>query len=133
MQLISIIIFLLILLKELRTFGSVPVNIVVIVIGDNPSYGYSIQAPAYDVLFANLQAKYPVTFRNVNRRLIYKAGSFTCYEAGVAMLTVAGELSFSIQRSTGLTIVISPGCSLEVLVLGDFARGRLIKISYEKR
>ena len=105
---------------------SLPINVVIIIIGDNPAYGYYVQAPAYDASFTNLQLTYPNVTAKVNRYMIHKPGNFTCSEAAAVMTVVSGEIDVLIRQLNGTTIIISPGCSLEIIALGDFARGMVM-------
>ena len=119
---------LLILTEATRSDESLPVNVVIIIIGDNPAYGYYVQAPAYDASFARLQFTYPDVIAKVNRYMIHKPGNFTCGEAAAEMTVASGEIDVLIRRLNGTTILISPGCSLEIIVLGDFALGMAMNL-----
>ena len=108
-----------------------PINVVIIVIGDNPAIGYYVQAPAFDASFENLQLTYPKILAKVNRHMIHKPGNFTCIEAAALMNSAAGEAYKMILPLSGTIILISPGCNLEITVLGDFARGLYVYLNRE--
>ena len=95
-----------------------------VVIGDNPIYGFYAQVPVYDVTLTRLRKKYPMALSNATSYVVYEPGSFMCNDATAMMPNVAGKLHTLIQSLDGLTILISPGCSYEVIALGDFARGK---------
>ncbi|XP_055357694.1 atrial natriuretic peptide receptor 1-like [Paramacrobiotus metropolitanus] len=100
------------------------VNLVTVIIGNNPIYGFYAQQPAYDIAYTELKKQYPLVFERYNliRHLIYENGSYICDNAEAKMFTVAGELDRLIRELDGFTILLSPGCSKEVVALGDFAR-----------
>ncbi|GAV06355.1 hypothetical protein RvY_16364 [Ramazzottius varieornatus] len=110
--------------KLCSAFGDV--NIVVIAIGDNPIYGFYAQIPMYDVTMERLQKKYPVALSNATMHVIHEPGQIICPDAAAMMYNVAGKLHSLMHNLTGLTVIISPGCSLEVIALGDFARDQAL-------
>jgi hypothetical protein len=111
------------LLVQCGRLDGVAINIVTIIIGDNPIYGYFAQNPAYDVAFGHLEEKYPSLMKQTRRFLIYKPGLFACNDAAAMIYSVAGELDKLLRELTGFSILVSPGCSFEIIALGDFARG----------
>ncbi|OQV12341.1 hypothetical protein BV898_13369 [Hypsibius exemplaris] len=92
-------------------------------IGDNPSLGYFVQSPAYDVAFSRAVGLYPDALRNITRQTVYKPGVFSCSEAAEIIPFVAVQISNILdEHRFDFNVLISPGCSLEVMTLGDFAR-----------
>lgn len=94
------------------------VNIVIVIIGDSPAYGYYVQAPAYEASFESLRLTYPELLGKINRHTFHKPGLYSCAEAAAMMPVISGELDVLIRRLNGSTILISPGCSLEMMALG---------------
>ncbi|OQV12338.1 hypothetical protein BV898_13366 [Hypsibius exemplaris] len=99
------------------------VSIVTVIVGDNPVYGYFIQSPDYDVALARALRTFPTTLSQVKRLSVYKPGTYSCPEAAALMPILAMEVDQLIRDNPrDFTVLITPGCSLEVIALGDFAR-----------
>ncbi|OWA54921.1 hypothetical protein BV898_19309 [Hypsibius exemplaris] len=99
------------------------VSIISVIIGDNPGYGYFAQSPAYDVALARALRTFPTSLSQVRRLSVYKPGIYSCPEAAALMPILAMEVDQLIRNNPGdFTVLITPGCSLEVIALGDFAR-----------
>ncbi|OWA55393.1 hypothetical protein BV898_19779, partial [Hypsibius exemplaris] len=99
------------------------VSIISIIIGDNPGYGYFAQSPAYDVALARALRTFPSTLSQVRRLSVYKPGNYSCPEAAALMPILAMEVDQLIRDNPqDLTVLITSGCSLEIIALGDFAR-----------
>ncbi|XP_055330966.1 atrial natriuretic peptide receptor 1-like [Paramacrobiotus metropolitanus] len=101
--------------------ASVPLHIITVINGNNNIFGYNAIAPVYDAALAN--AKKTFGFSNVTYTMVYKRGSFLCWEAGAEMLTTSAPIFESImKRPNDFTVMFAPGCSLEIISLGDFVR-----------
>ncbi|XP_055339755.1 uncharacterized protein LOC129589195 [Paramacrobiotus metropolitanus] len=102
----------------------VPIRIVEIFVGDNPLYGYSTTKPAYDVAFREVLPTYPRVSQNLTTVVKYRPGNFTCGEAAGEMVVLMSEMwNMTVDRQTsGPVILLAPGCSTEVIPVGDFAR-----------
>ncbi|OWA50681.1 hypothetical protein BV898_15191 [Hypsibius exemplaris] len=101
------------------------VQVVTVIFGDALANGYTIQSPAYNVAFRQARLQYPDALANVTRHSIYMPGTFSCQESAALVPLLAMDLQDAIERHHGLSVLISPGCSLEVANLGDFARGNV--------
>ncbi|OWA54608.1 hypothetical protein BV898_19007 [Hypsibius exemplaris] len=107
----------------LRSGFSKAVHVITVMIGDNPSVSYVAQSPGYDVAFSRAVELFPDALRNVTRQTVYRPGAFSCSEAAEIMPFVAVEISSILdEHRFDFNILISSGCSLEVMTLGDFAR-----------
>ncbi|OWA52105.1 hypothetical protein BV898_16567 [Hypsibius exemplaris] len=107
----------------LRTGFSKAVHVITVIIGDNPALSYVAQSPGYDVAFSRAVGLSPSVLQNVTRQTVYKPGAFSCPEAAEIMLFVAVEISSILdEHRLDFNVLISPGCSFEVMTLGDFAR-----------
>ncbi|OQV12337.1 hypothetical protein BV898_13365 [Hypsibius exemplaris] len=99
------------------------VTIITVIIGDNPSYGYFAQSPAYDVALTRALRTFPSTLSQIRRLSVYKPGNYSCPDAAALMPILAMEVDQLIRDNPqDFTVLIAPGCSLEVIALGDFAR-----------
>ncbi|OWA54922.1 hypothetical protein BV898_19310, partial [Hypsibius exemplaris] len=113
----------LLVLIALRSSFSKAVHVITIIIGDNPALGYVAQSPGYDVAFFRAVGLYPDALRNVTRQTIYRPGAFSCSEAAEIMPFVAVQISNILdEHRLDFNVLISSGCSHEVMTLGDFAR-----------
>ncbi|XP_055353980.1 atrial natriuretic peptide receptor 3-like [Paramacrobiotus metropolitanus] len=97
-------------------------NVILVAIGQNPAYGYATTLPVYYVALDHLRPQFPNVLNNISIHTVYLPGAFTCAAAADAMIPLAGEIQQILIRLTGLTVIMTPGCSAEVMVLGDFAR-----------
>ncbi|OQV12340.1 hypothetical protein BV898_13368 [Hypsibius exemplaris] len=85
--------------------------------------GYVAQSPGYDVAFSRAVGLFPSALRNITRQTVYRPGAFSCSEAAEIMPFVAVQISEILdEHRFDLNVLISPGCSLEMMILGDFAR-----------
>ncbi|GAU89536.1 hypothetical protein RvY_02078 [Ramazzottius varieornatus] len=101
---------------------SVHINIVILILGEDPSFGYYATAPMYDIAFERAARMYPSLFPNTTRHVLHQKNVRDCASAAANMVDVAGKMMDLVDRQEGLTILMSPGCSAEAMVLGDFAR-----------
>ncbi|XP_055330957.1 atrial natriuretic peptide receptor 1-like [Paramacrobiotus metropolitanus] len=98
-------------------------HIVTILNGDNPLFGYYAINPVYDTALVKLAQNYPLILTNVTRSVIHQAGLFSCPDGAAMIPLVSEKVSEAIQRYPDhFTVMFFPGCSMEVLALGDFAR-----------
>ncbi|XP_055339559.1 atrial natriuretic peptide receptor 1-like [Paramacrobiotus metropolitanus] len=101
------------------------VNIIIIT-RDDPRFGLVSTGPAYDLAIDNARIAYPEVFRNVSVHSVhYRVGRYMgCPEAGEDMgLIAARNVGMqTLRQLEGFSVMVTPGCSPEVLVLGDFAR-----------
>ena len=84
----------------------------VFVTSENPRFGLITSGPAFDVAIENMKRKFPevLTQRNqIQRYEIYKAGIFSCDEAGVEMQFVAGQMANLIQQLDGFVVLLCSG------------------------
>ncbi|XP_055347150.1 receptor-type guanylate cyclase gcy-8-like [Paramacrobiotus metropolitanus] len=99
-----------------------PVNLIIITIGDNPSYGYYAAAPYFDGALHVAEERYPRVFSNYSKQIFHKPGLPACPDAAAEMFAVTGEIYDAVMRTDGFTMLLSPGCSPELMPLGDLAR-----------
>ncbi|XP_055347104.1 atrial natriuretic peptide receptor 1-like [Paramacrobiotus metropolitanus] len=97
-------------------------NIIIVSIGDNPLYGYYAALPYFDVALQMVAEAYPALFVNYTRQVFHKPGLPDCGDAASAMYAVTGEIYDLLQNIQGFPLMMSSGCSLEMMTLGDFAR-----------
>ncbi|GAU94593.1 hypothetical protein RvY_06335, partial [Ramazzottius varieornatus] len=100
------------------------VQIITVINSDNPFYGYSASAPVFEVAFVKMQELYPRAFANVSRYALYSTSKVTCPDGALTVPLISHNISEILagSPSTGLSVLFCPGCSLEITVLGDFAR-----------
>ena len=99
------------------------VNIVILILGEDPSFGFYATAPMYDIAFEQAAQLYPALYSNTAKHVLYQKNIRDCASAAANMIDVAGRMFDLVNRQNGLTVLLSPGCSPEEMVLGDFARG----------
>ncbi|GAV02751.1 hypothetical protein RvY_13277 [Ramazzottius varieornatus] len=100
------------------------INIVILVLGEDPSYGYYATSPMYDLAFRRASTMYPELSARTRKHVLYQKNVKDCAAAGADMLDVAGKLFDLLDSHDGPTVLLAPGCSLEMMNLADFARGR---------
>ena len=110
--------------NTLRT-SALKVNVVILILGEDVSFGYYATAPMYDVAFERAAVLYPELFANTTKHVLYQKNVKDCASAAANMIDLAGRLFDFVQDKDGITVLLSPGCSLEVVVLADFARGNI--------
>ncbi|XP_055347731.1 atrial natriuretic peptide receptor 1-like [Paramacrobiotus metropolitanus] len=101
------------------------VSIITVIIGQNPMYGIYSTGPAYDIAFEEMKRKYAYMVPSLSFHRIYKprpVNATGCVDTGDLMPEVAGEIVEILNRQKGFAMIFSPGCSLEQITLGDFAR-----------
>ncbi|GAV00671.1 hypothetical protein RvY_11489 [Ramazzottius varieornatus] len=99
-------------------------NIIILILGEDPNYGYYSTAPMYDVAFQHVGQIFPGLFANTTRHVLYKKNVLDCSSAAANMVELMGQVVARVDHSSGPTVLFSPGCSLEVGPLADLARGR---------
>ncbi|GAV00432.1 hypothetical protein RvY_11279 [Ramazzottius varieornatus] len=104
--------------------SSLNVQVIILILGEDVNFGYYATAPMYDVAFERASARYPHLLANTSRHVLYQRNVKDCGEAAANMISLAGSLIDFVQDHAGLTVLLAPGCSLEMMVLADFARGR---------
>ncbi|XP_055331243.1 atrial natriuretic peptide receptor 1-like [Paramacrobiotus metropolitanus] len=97
-------------------------RVITVIVGDNPSSGIQLTGPAFDVAFADASARFGGILDNITRVTVYRPGALSCAGATDNIANVLGNMTNTIMASTEPTVLLSAGCSLEVLVFGDFAR-----------
>ncbi|XP_055333876.1 atrial natriuretic peptide receptor 1-like [Paramacrobiotus metropolitanus] len=97
-------------------------NIILVAVGQTPAYGYTTTIPVYFVAFDRLRQRYPHVFANISTHSLYLPGSFTCAAAADVMIPLAGKVGQILAELNGVTVILTPACSAEMMVLGDFAR-----------
>ncbi|GAV00416.1 hypothetical protein RvY_11265 [Ramazzottius varieornatus] len=102
--------------------GLLKINFVILTLGEDVNYGFYATAPMYDIAFDRAALKYPELYSRTTRRVLYQKNVKDCASAGSDMLDVAGKMFDLVTDQDGITILLSPGCSLEVMALADFAR-----------
>ena len=104
--------------------AALKINFVILILGEDVNYGYYASAPMYDIAYERAAIKYPEVYAQSSRHVLYQKNVKDCASAGSDMLDVAGKLFDLVSdQPDELTILLSPGCSLEVMALADFARG----------
>ncbi|XP_055331094.1 atrial natriuretic peptide receptor 1-like [Paramacrobiotus metropolitanus] len=99
------------------------ITIITVIIGQNPMYGYYSSGPVFEVAFDTVLQAYPQLAPNIHRHMIYSdKGIVGCGDTGDMMPAMAGEVVRIVSQTKGFTLLLSPGCSLEMITLGDFAR-----------
>ena len=119
-------------------------HLIEVINGQSPLMGYYAVGPAYDVAFDRVLDKYPRLRGNVARSRIYLSDTESCSPWGGE--AVSGQVIQVLTNTTGFVVFASPGkfiwrkratgnlhwhtvkriclgCSNEIVVLGDFARG----------
>ncbi|GAV05716.1 hypothetical protein RvY_15805-2 [Ramazzottius varieornatus] len=84
----------------------------VFVTSENPRFGVTTTGPAFDIAIENMKRKFPEVLlqRNqIQRYEVYKAGIFSCDEAGVEMQFVAGKMANLVQQLEGFVVLLCPG------------------------
>ena len=99
-------------------------NIIILILGEDPNYGYYDTGPMYDVAFRHVDQMYPGLFANTTRHVLYQRNVVECSSAAANMVELVGKVMDLVDHFNGPTVLFSPGCSLEVIPLADFARGR---------
>ncbi|OWA54784.1 hypothetical protein BV898_19178 [Hypsibius exemplaris] len=113
----------LLILAVLRTGFSKAVHVITVIVGDNPLLSYVTQSPSYDVAFSRAVGLFPSALQNVTRQTVYRPGAFSCLEAAEIMPFVAVQISNILdEHRFDFNVLISSGCSFEVMTLGDYAR-----------
>ncbi|XP_055330965.1 atrial natriuretic peptide receptor 1-like [Paramacrobiotus metropolitanus] len=106
--------------------GIFRLHLITVLNGDNRLFGYYAVGPLYDVAFRQIITDYPYVFSHVHvvhTNAIHEPGMFNCPEGAANILTTTEKIYAVIQQYPHyFTVIFFPGCSLEVLALGDFAR-----------
>ncbi|XP_055347133.1 uncharacterized protein LOC129594460 [Paramacrobiotus metropolitanus] len=102
--------------------GCRALNFITVIIGENRLSGYYAAMPYYDAAFDIAAQRYPAIFGNLTRIPVYKPGNTDCKISGDEMPELLGRVYKALQEMEGLTILLSHGCSPEMIILGDFAR-----------
>ncbi|GAU92505.1 hypothetical protein RvY_04580-4 [Ramazzottius varieornatus] len=98
-------------------------NIITAYTGQNPVYGYVSTGPGAIAGLEKAAVMYPEVFRKYTLYTVYSHGGIiSCADAAIQMGFLAGNITDILERNTGFTIIYTPGCSLETMALGDFAR-----------
>ncbi|XP_055335967.1 atrial natriuretic peptide receptor 2-like [Paramacrobiotus metropolitanus] len=107
-----------------RDVDVVPIQVVSVIIGDNPVYGYAISRAAHETAVEDVRGDYPRVFANFSWIYFNHTGNYSCVEASEEIIVKISEVyNESVQfPPSGPRILMAPGCSLEILSLGDFAR-----------
>ena len=84
-------------------------NIVEVILDQNPLFGLTAAAPALDVAFERCRDVYPVLMANTTRYRIYKPQNLLCVDAAGLVLSAGGEILDLVESLTGFTVFISPG------------------------
>jgi hypothetical protein len=87
----------------------VKINILAIIMDDNPVYGYPAQGPAFEVAFLHAMKKYPHSFQNASGTKIHEPGIRSCADAAALMPIAAAEVQASIEILEGFTVLIVTG------------------------
>lgn len=91
-------------------------NIIEVIIANNPVNGYRAIAPAFDVALNDMRLLYPNLFENVTVHRIYKPGNFTCPDAAGIMVSTAAEVWDVIRDHPGFHVILSPGKLFQIFV-----------------
>ncbi|GAV06581.1 hypothetical protein RvY_16547 [Ramazzottius varieornatus] len=105
--------------------GTAPADLSFIALstGNNPIYGHISSEPGYSAAYNRLKPLYPKVLGNSKwHSLYYPGGNILCGDAAVQMELMAGGIYDLLKTFSGFPILLSTGCSLEVLVMGDYAR-----------
>ena len=98
-------------------------NFITISTGDNPLFGHIASEPGFLAAYNRLKPLYPQILSNSTwHSFYYPGGKISCGDAAVQMQMIAGNIYDLLRNISGFTILLTPGCSLEMMVLGDFAR-----------
>ncbi|XP_055347106.1 atrial natriuretic peptide receptor 1-like isoform X2 [Paramacrobiotus metropolitanus] len=111
-----------VLLILLSGISSRRLTFIVVTIGDNPLYGFYASWPHYEVAFQKAASMYPDIFRNHTVQVFHKPGLRDCLDAAAEMYATTGDIYDLLQKTDGFPILMSPGCSPEMLTLADFSR-----------
>lgn len=84
-------------------------NLIAVIIGENPLYGYVSSGAAYDVAYEKVRTIYPHLFVNATRYMIHKPGIYSCVDSAALMYSVAGEVSALLDTLVGFNIILCPG------------------------
>jgi hypothetical protein len=85
-------------------------TIITVINGENPLYGYTETAPAYDVAFQRTMRIFPNTFANVSRFTLYTPGVFSCPDAAVLMSLISDKIhQMSLKHSDDFCVIFSSG------------------------
>ncbi|GAV06580.1 hypothetical protein RvY_16546 [Ramazzottius varieornatus] len=115
--------FALILKASLGFCSFYPLNFITISTGDNPIFGHTTSEPGFLAAYNRLKPLYPEIFMNSTwHSFYYPGGNIPCADAAIQMEFIAGDIYDQMKNVSGFTILLSTGCSLETMVLGDFAR-----------
>ncbi|XP_055347992.1 atrial natriuretic peptide receptor 1-like [Paramacrobiotus metropolitanus] len=99
------------------------IHAITILIGDMTPFSYYAVGPTLDVAFKRLQHDYPTTFANMSRTIIHEPGALSCADGAALVPALSDKIYEAVQRyPNSFTVMFSPGCSLEIVALGDFAR-----------
>ena len=107
----------------IRTVASANLNFITISTGDNPMFGHIASEPGFLAAYTRLKPLYPDILSNSTwYSFYYPGGNIMCGDAAVQMQFIACDIYDLLKNISGFTILLSTGCSLEMMVLGDFAR-----------
>lgn len=70
----------------------VPVTIVSVIIGNNPSFGYDSTTEIQTSAFKLGRSLYPQVFQDLTHLVVYRSGNFNCIDAGNEMILAISDL-----------------------------------------
>ncbi|XP_055347132.1 atrial natriuretic peptide receptor 2-like [Paramacrobiotus metropolitanus] len=104
------------------------VNFLIVILGESPLYGYFALMPYFDASFAICKKRFPETFANVTMQAVFEPNLPACGDTTAAMPAITGKIYQILERFSGLTILFTPGCNLEVVPLADLAREKDVPV-----
>ncbi|OQV15384.1 Atrial natriuretic peptide receptor 1 [Hypsibius exemplaris] len=106
----------------------VPFNIATIMVGNSSLYGYSTNAPAYDVALERAKVMYPRIFQDYRyMNFSIPTPSYSTCEDTAGEMQVLLSSFFNVTQGTVAyqnrrTIMVTSGCSYAAVPVGDFGR-----------
>ncbi|GAV08170.1 hypothetical protein RvY_17901 [Ramazzottius varieornatus] len=106
------------LLCTRMSVSTVRLNIITVYTGQNPVYGYISTGPGAIAGLEKAAVMYPEVFRNYTLYTVYSPGGpIACADAALQMGFLAGNITDILERTTGFTIIYTPGMEFERLYL----------------
>lgn len=96
-------------LDQALSTGALRVNVIIVILGEDITYGYFATAPMFDLAMERSGKEYPGLMSTVSVDVLYQPRVIDCAEAGAAMMGIAGKLMDLVDKRNGLTALFAPG------------------------
>lgn len=93
------------------TATAVRLNIIIIILGEDPNYGWYATGPMYDVAFQHVGKLYPGLLNNCTSHILYQRNVTDCSAAAANVVAVTGQMFGFVSGNNDTTVIFSPGGS----------------------